>query len=275
MLWVPQKGSLLVQHNTGSIGAGAPGTSVTTGAASSTKGAVAEIYSATLFDAYWVSILANGYAASVVDSRGAMDILIGAATESVLIANLLFGGASTIGTRAGMKRWDFPLYIPAGSRLAVQAAGMRLSTAFSVAMYLYGGHGHPPFRVGQKVTTYGMGTVPDGTTIVPGINGADGTWTQIAASTNEDHFAFVPSFQDGDTVVGDRLINLSMGIGVATEQEIQSGAWWNTSSVEGVGGPMPCMPAFADVPAGTRLAMRASNNSTNDVLYNACIHAVS
>src|SRR3990167_3452343 len=197
MLWVPQKGILRVQHNLGAVGADPFGTSVTTGASASIKGTPAEIFASTSFDAYWVTIIASAYGASGAASEGAMDILIGAATEEVLIPNLLFGYCCTFGGPApeGWKQWMFPLYIPAGARIAVRAAGARTSTAFQVCMFLHGGSGSPPFRVGSKVTTYGMGTVPNGTSITPGTSGAEGAWAQIVASTTEDHFAFMPSFQ--------------------------------------------------------------------------------
>jgi len=277
MLWVPQKGVLRVQHNAGSVGTLTPGTSVTTGASTNTKGTPAEIFSATNFASFWMTIIATGYGAGGVASDGAMDILIGAATEEVLIPNLLMGECGNVGdnTEGGFKRWDFPLYTPAGSRIAVQAAGRRTSTAFNVVMYLHGGNGSPPFRVGSKVTTYGMGTVPNGTAITPGANGAEGSWAQIAAATSEDHFAFLPSFQvTNDSIILNRVLSLEIGVGAATEESI--GEWlFSAHANELVHGPMDSTPVFQDVPAGTRLSMRASNNATNSDSYNAVIHAVS
>lgn len=278
MLWVPQKGPVRVEHNTGTVSAANIGTSVTTGASSSTKGSVAELIASTSFDAYWVKIFATEYALAATASQGAMDILIGAATETVLIANLLMGYCGDFGnsTLQGWRQWDFPLYIPSGSRLSCQAAGARTSTAFRVAIYLYGGNGMPPYRVGQKVTTYGMGTVPDGTSITPGASGAEGSWTQITASTSEAHFAFVPSFQvsgDSNTTAANQLVDI--GVGAATEEEIAQSYWYCINGNEAMAGPLPSMPCFRDVPSGTRLAMRASNQGTNESGYNGVIHAVS
>jgi len=129
--------------------------------------------------------------------------------------------------------------------------------------------------VGSKVTTYG-GTAPNGVAITPGASGAEGSWTQIAATSSEDHFAFVPSFQvENDTTVNNLFYAVDIGIGSATEEEI--GQWlFSTNSNESMQGPFGnTMPAFQDVPSGTRLVMRASNNSTNDAQYGAAIHAVS
>ena len=177
---------------------------------------------------------------------------------------------------AGPKRWDFPLYIPAGSRIAAQAAGLRLSTAMRVWLYLYGGDGSPPFRVGSKVVTYGITTVPHGTALTPGESGAEGAYAEIVASTTEDHFAFLPSFQEGvDTTNTVRAYAVDIGIGAVTEEEIAQSYWFHGDSGENMAGPINSMPTFQDIPSGTRLAMRASNSGTNDAAYNGAIHAVS
>lgn len=168
----------------------------------------------------------------------------------------------------------FPLYIPAGSRLSAKAAGLRVSTAMTVAIWLYGGDGLPPFRVGSKVTTYGV-TVPNGTSITPGATGAEGAWAQITASTTADHFALVPSFQLGaDTVVSNNRYAVDIGLGAATEEEIVQSEWYVTSGDETCTNFGPHLPSFQDIPSGSRLSLRASCSGTADVV-DAAIHAVS
>jgi hypothetical protein len=278
MLWVPQKGPLLVQHNFGAVGTATPGTSCSTGGSASTKGTAVEIFSSTNFDAYWVTVIASQYGTAGAAAEGCLDILVGAATEEVLIPNLLMGycGGSTSTAGQGAKRWDFPLYIPAGQRIAAQVAGARTSTAMRVGLFLYGGNGYPPFRVGSKVTTYGIGTVPNGTAITPGASGAEGAYAQITAATSEDHFALVPSFQvatDGTTSLLHQMVDI--GIGAATEEQIAESYWFATDTNEKMCGPINSMPCFQDIPSGTRLAMRASNSGANDAAYQGAIHAVS
>jgi hypothetical protein len=267
-----------MEHNTGTVGAASPGTSVTTGAAAGTKGTAVQLIASTSFDAYWVTVLAHSYSNSATASQGCLDILTGAATEEVLIPNLLMGYCgwfAPASTTCGPKRWDFPLYIPAGTRLAAQAAGARVSTAMRVAIFLYGGDGYPAFRIGSKVVTYGV-TVPNGTTVTPGATGAEGAWTQITASTTEDHFALVPSWQvSGATVVNLRTLAVDIGLGAATEEEIAQSYWFSTDALEAMNGPHNSMPCFQDIPSGTRLTIRASNSGANDATYNAAIHGVS
>jgi len=267
MLWVPQKG--VVRHGSSGI------VQVTTGASSGTKGSVVELIASTSFDAYWVLVYVRNYANAGSASEGAMDILIGAATESILIPDLLVGycGASTNGF-AG-KSWLFPLYVPAGSRLSARAAGARTSTNIATRINLYGGLGLPQTRVGTRVTTYGV-SVPNGTTITPGESSAEGSWAQIVASTSEDHFCFVPSFQlQADSTINNRAYEVEIGIGAATEEAIGPDFIFGTDSSENMFGPANQFPVFAEVLVGTRLVMRASNSSTNDGGYGGAIHAVS
>jgi hypothetical protein len=283
MLWAPQKGVYRIEHNLGGVGTTTPGTSVTTGASSSTKGTPAELIASTAFDAYWVTVIATNYGLAATTSQGCLDILIGSATEEVLIPNLLMGfcgGGSVLGESA--KIWEFPLYIPAGSRLAAQAAGDRTSTAMRVGIILRGGDGTPHFRVGSKVTTYGITTVPAGTDVTEGASGAEGSWTQIASSTSEDHFAFVPSYHptDGDTTLtGVKTVWLDMGIGAATEEAMlgaEQSYVFRYGSGELCEGPWSPFPCFQDVPSGTRLVARCSLSGAADTgPGDVAIHAVS
>ncbi|HTJ17848.1 MAG TPA: hypothetical protein VL494_13805 [Steroidobacteraceae bacterium] len=278
MLWVPQKGVLRCDHNTGTVGATTVGTAVTTGASASTKGTPAQLIASTAFDAYWIRVCASAYASSGAASDGSLDIMVGAATEEIIIPDLLMGYCGDPVTSIGgmAKTWDFPLYIPAGTRISAQAAGVRTATAMRVAIFLYGGDGYPPFRVGSKVVTYGMGTVPNATAVTPGASGAEGSWTQITASTSESHFAIVPSLQqNNNTNMVARALAMDIGVGAATEEEILQSSWWGIGSTETVAGPMNGMPCFQDIPAATRLTARMSCSGTTSGTYEVALHAVS
>src|SRR5262245_61767637 len=279
MLWTPQKGILRCEHNSPAFPSqNMPGTSITSGASASTKGAWTQLIAATAFDAYFIVIAFNGLGAANNAWRACVDIGIGAATEEVLIADLLGGlapsqGGTTVNGPA--KQWAFPLYIPAGSRLTGRYASDRTGFASFLAIWLYGGHGYPPFRVGTKVTTYGTGTVPAGTAITPGASGAEGAWAQLVASSSEDHFALFPSFQVNDGSMNNRAFGVDIGVGAATEEEVAGNYWFGTTSDEVTMGPFPAMPTWADVPAGSRLSMRAQCSGVLDAAYEASLHAVS
>jgi len=64
------------------------------------------------------------------------------------------------------------------------------------------------------------------------------------------------------------------GVGAATEDRI--GTWVYSGTIsEQFMGPTPCVPAFQDVPAGSRLTLLASNSGVNDAAYDGLIYAVS
>lgn len=276
MFFIPSKGEMRVQTNAGSVGAASPGTAVTAHASSSAKGTPAELISSTSFDTYWVRIVVEDTCSSGSATGGALDLLVGASTEEVAIADMLVGQASDIATaNLGSQVFDFPLYIPSGTRIAAQFASEVWGDTAYVAVWLYGGHGSPMWRVGSKVTTYGISAPVTGVSLTPG-NGTEGAWTQIVASTTSDHFCFVPSLHSvGDTSGGNKTWKLNIGTGSATEEEI--GMWTYTgSSVEAFGMATQRLPAFRDVPSGTRLAARLSIDSTtgNYLDLNCAVHAV-
>lgn len=290
MLMVPNKGAIHRRTNiTGSAATSSFGTNVTTGGSVSTKGSAAELITSTPFDSYWITIIASGYASAAGASDGCFDLMVGAATEEVLIPNLLMGecgGDPNVGTGGtGPKIWNFPLYIPAGTRISAKAAGRRTSTTFQVGVILLGQNGYPPYPVGTKVTTYGMSTVPSGTTITPGASGANGSITQVTAATTEDHFAFFPSFQitnDATMTAGNIFVGMYKGaspseslIGLGNTNTSNMPYIYGVGSSETMSGPYNPMPSFDTVPSGTRLSLRASCTSALDAGYNGVIHAVS
>jgi hypothetical protein len=285
MLWTPSKGALLYEHTHGESGTAGPGVLVSTGATAATKGTPVQLIASTAFDAYLVHVIVSEYGASATTSRLAVDLLIGASTEEVLVPNMLCGFAGSLtADQASAMNYVFPLYIPAGSRLAARAAGDRVSTNCRVSVQLYGGAGYPPFPVGQRVVTYGVATVPNGTNVTPGASGAEGAWTQITSSTTEDCIAIVPSAQPptGDTTLTTSLFRGDVGVGAATEEIIAGGGreqsfLWRLTSVEIAHGLINPLPLFCDIPSGSRLTTRLSRTGAADTVatWNMALHCVS
>jgi hypothetical protein len=280
-LWVPQKGILRTAHNMGPVATTSAGAVAQTHATvANTKGAPVEIFASTPFDTFWVKIIASRYSLSAAAAAGALDILVGPSVEDRLIANLLMGyaGGNSTNQICGPKMWDFPLYIPGGTRVACAVAGALLATNVVVQMFLYGGN--VPFcQAGGKVTTYGItdASVPNGTAFTPGATGVEGAWQQIVAATSEDHFALVPSFSPrAITSLNDKWCHLDIGIGAAAaEDQIAEGYQFYTQASEQCGGPWNSMPCFGPIPSGSRLSIRASLHAALDTGgYDAALHAV-
>lgn len=143
---------------------------------------------------------------------------------------------------------------------------------------LHGGSVIPPWPVGQKVTTYGTGTTPQGTALTLGTSGAEGNWTEIAASTSREHFFLTHSFQFyNQTVVSNQNISMDIGVGAATEQQIVGPLLCSGSGSERVGQAFTSpFAGFVDVPSGSRLTMRGSTNiATADTGFQVSLHGVS
>lgn len=269
MLWMPQA-KIKNIDNLGVVGGVLTG--VTTSGTTLLDGTVTELISSgnNIQDSWGISIVICNSAGGGSPSETCMDILIGGATDDVLISALICGG----GSPAGGPRYFFPLHIPQGKRIAAVAAGVVVSNTCRVGIALHGG-GVPPFKVGSLVTTYGTQiNNARGQSITPTASGGAASVTELTASTSRDHFAFMPGFQCSDSTQNQRAYSIGIGVGASTEDRI--GTWYyGNDNDEAMYGPYPPMPVFQEVPAGSRLTMLAGNSGTNDAAYDGLIYAVS
>lgn len=269
-------GNVLVTSNLGIVGSGTPGTSVPDGATVDTYGAVTELISAASnvygCDAFEVMVC-NTLNPSALVGEMSVDILVGGATDDVLVSSLLVGG-TFYGTQ---RSYWFPVGIPAGVRIAAQLSAGAAQTTEPRVMFTMYKFPLPPFRVGSRVTTYGTKTNNSrGVAVTPTASGGAASVTQITASTSADHFYLMPGFQvsTDSTISATTFINVGIGVGAATEERI--GSWWfskNASELQS--GPWPYWGAWRHVPAASRLTILASNGGANDAAHDALIYAVS
>lgn len=270
MLWTPSAGAAKIISNAGITGSAFQ--TVTSGAAN-TYGSATELISSAnnTQDSWGVSIIAAETAASAVSSSCCVDILAGDATEDVLIPSLLMGWAYG----GPVRSYFFPVHVPAGTRIAARVANEAASKAIGLQVYLMGG-ATPRWPTGRKVTAYGTkNNSARGQSVTPAQSGAAASTTELAAATAEHHIYFLPGFEPyNDTTLQNR--NYSIGIGVGSTPTQRIGTWeFGFDAGEKGSGPMPPMGVWTEVPAGTRLAMLASNSGTNDSTYGGLIYAVS
>lgn len=276
MLWVPTQGSTTVVTNGGIVGSALPWTEVPENASANTYGAVTELISAANNnqESWGFEIIIWGTGASAAASQASLDVLVGGATDDVLVSSLLCGYSYN----AGSTRYFFPVHIPRGVRIAAQVSTARtgITNLPRVGIWLYGG-GVPPFPVGRKVTTYGTKINNSrGQAVTPTASGGAASVTQMTASTSEDHFYFLPGFQPATdtTITPNGWMNVGIGVGASTEQRI--GTWWYWKDTgEQWSGPVPQMGTFDHVDAGQRLTLLVSNSGANDGGYDGHIYAVS
>lgn len=275
MLWTPQKGRVKLITNGGIVGSATPGTGVPSSGTTLLDGAVTELISAAanVQDSWGIYINVTASGASTAAAEATMDILVGGATDDVLIESLIVGYATASSYGRG---YYFPVHIPAGLRVAATLASVRTGITSQVLVTLYGG-GVPPHRVGRKVTTYGSKiNNARGQAVSPTASGGAASVTQMTAATAADHFAFVPGFQAATDTTITPAGHVNIGIGVGADTADRIGTWYFTKdTVEAITGPIPPMPAYCDVLAGSRLVMLASNSGANDAAYDGLIYAVS
>lgn len=271
MLHAPLGGDVKILTNSGIVGSTTPGTAVPVGGTTLTYGTVTELISAAnnVQNSWCIEIVVLETSASAITSEASVDILIGGATDDVLISSLLVGGVYAATARSYM----FPIHIPSGVRIAARLASVSTTVTPRILVFLYGGI-QPPFRVGRKVTTYGTKiNNARGQAVTPTASGGAASATQMTASTTEDHFYFLPALQVVTTTINLRNVNLGIGLGAATEERI--GTWWLLSDAGEHSAQYPQFGVYRDVPAASRLTLLASNSGTNDTAYDGHIYAVS
>jgi hypothetical protein len=233
-----------------------------------------ELIAATSFDSYWVNITVHSNHLANTNSDSLLNIYVGASSaEQVLIPNLLAGwAASTPHSNAlPLKRYGFPLRIPAGTRLSARHQSVRTSTGVTVQVELLGGDPTPHW-VGTRVECVGGDTATSrGVAVTPGTT-SEGTLTSIGTSTYE--WGFVQPMIGGnipDTTMNAHAHAADIGSGAATVIAgledfyfLTSNAEWSANYSDG---------RFCLVPAGTTLYLRSQFGSTAES-NDWCIYGV-
>lgn len=280
-IWVPPSPFTAIETNLdGGNPAESPyGTLVASDAVAHTKNATyTELIAALAFDVYAIKIaMGNVGGTNGANSSMLVDIAIGAATaETVIIPNLIAGYASPFNnaTPNGGQRYWFPLRIPAGSRLSATAQGAVTSDDVRVAVWLYGKPIRPVWA-GETVTAYGIDTgTSRGVTVAAGIQAAEGTYTEITATTARDHpYLAVGAGCDGDLIVIAVLGVLDVGVGAATESTIASTMVLGSGTTETMQHEQ--MSVWAPVADGSRLAARIAIPGSSAQSYDVAIYGVS
>jgi hypothetical protein len=139
----------------------------------------------------------------------------GGTTFVTKIPALMAGHAGSVIIGGGIVYY-FPLYIPAGSRIGIQATGTT-AFAFNTAVKLYGQPRRPEaVRVGSYVTNFGTTTTgAQGTAITLGTT-ARGTYTQVGAATTRSFWWWQMGHTFVDTNVASAGISFDMAAGSST-----------------------------------------------------------
>ena len=189
MLLIPPSGLSTIQtHVTATTDETATfSISVTSGAGANAKNATyTQLIATTTYASYGIMVqLAGLQTTASTNQRCLVDIALGGAgAEVVIIPNLTCGNvADYVASSAQGVSYFFPIYIPAGVRVAATSQASTGADVVNVAVRLFQ---HPMGAggwFGSRVTAYGADTTNSrGTSVTPAQN-AFTTVTQIVAST--------------------------------------------------------------------------------------------
>lgn len=198
------------------------GTVITPGTAG-TKGAWAQVFTGAQVEReiFGILVFINNNSSSATTRNALVDIGIdpaGGTAYSVVIPDLIGGHAAP--TTVGGIYYYFPLYIPAGSSVAVRAVGT-VATTFNVALRVYGAPRRPDSVVcGTKVSAFGATLASaTGTTVTAGTT-ADGAWTQLGTATTHPTFWWQCGMTCVDTTMSANAHTMDISVGDASNKDI-------------------------------------------------------
>lgn len=251
-----------------------PATTITASATPHSVGAWQQVVAALSADVGFVRLTPTAtIAASTTNTSVLVNLGVGGAGSEVTVLpslNLGYWSSTTDGQHPG---WTFPLFIAAGSRVALQAQAAVISQSVGVRVEFFSPL--PGLEPSTKVVALGAVTASSrGTALAtPAANNTEGAWTQIHASTPEPFRALGVAFAGGsDTTLntGEGLVDIAVGASGA-EVPIIRDLMITTSLSEIVRSVSPLVHPCS-IPMGSRLAARwqhvsASGNSLDVVLY--------
>jgi hypothetical protein len=148
-----------------------------------------------------------------------------------------------IGFRAIGTQISLPLYIPAGSRIAVRHKGFVASKALAYTFDYYGSQNRDTAGLPRRWVPYGL--VSDasnsrGTQVTAGNSNAWGGWTALTTSTTYAHQLWVPMI-DGGSVAATTALNYRSQFAIddttdaatmVTNATVWDGPIWSTTTAE-------------------------------------------
>jgi hypothetical protein len=256
----------------------AAGTTVTASATTHTKGAWTQLIANTGARSLGIMVTLDNTAASNTATSLLVDIGIGASgSEQVLIPNLAAGYILPQATGTNLRTYYFPVFIPAGSRIAARSQGTIASDTVAVSLQLFQRPVGAGF-VGTRVTAYGVNLATSrGVDVTTGGTSAYGTAGTISASTaNSIRYMQVGMQGAGRATLTDLRVYADVRLGASTSiaGPLVGFADTGTESVTlNMGNALLQLQTF-NLPAGQDLRIAAMHNSATAAAYDFIVYGV-
>lgn len=202
-----------------------------------------------------------------------MDIGIdpaGGTSYTAVISNLPMGMSGGNGV---MREFYFPLFVLAGSSVAVRIQGTTATAnTVDVAATFFGQPKNPELaRATQYSETIGTVTATTGVAFTPGSSGAAGSWTSVGTTTRELWWWQVGlGINDASLTAADLLLDVAYGDG-SNKVMIIENMYHRMTSQETIHHGL-AMNCYKRVPGGSTIYVRGSTDiATLDSNYNVLV----
>lgn len=258
------------------------GTSITPGASNVTGSWTAVASSANIAkDIYGIYMQVFGAATSTASKPQLLDIGVdpaGSTSYGAVISSVQVGMSPSL-TQAGNREFFFPLFIKAGSSVAVRITGANATAGtVRVPMRFYGQPSRPlAVPVGSYSETLGANTGTSlGTSITPG-NAADGSWADLGATTR-DMWWWQPGYCIDNGTVTAEYTYLEFAWGDASNKHTMFKIMHGGTTAESCGlaaqTHLLWFAGFNQVPAGAHIYARGRCNNAPDTGYNVTMTGI-
>lgn len=238
------------------------------------KGAYTTLYSSLDEDTYGLTLIFQNNATSAANRVYVVDIAIGGAgSEQIIIPDLIASAASTYAAGVGLC-YHFPIFLPAGTRVAFRAQGSVTTVCFCWArayqrpqnpsMLRLGGYCEKVGLTGIVGTALTVGTTPIGAWASLGTTTRDNWWWQVGAHLGAADVSWVEQTYHVDLAYGDGT-NFRI---------ISEAVQFNSSAAEQWRKPLYVHMAECFVPAGSTLYARAWGSATPDSPFEVCAYGM-
>lgn len=241
------------------------GATVTPG--TSDFGAWASLVSATSTESYGILVNINSNLASNASRNSVITVGIdfaGGTSYVDLIPNLIAGNASTY-IKSGLWYY-FPVFVPAGSSLAVKGYSSVTSTIRCYAQLLQRPFNPSLIKKASYVDSFGV-TANAGTVVTAGTT-SEGAWTLLGTTTRRLWWwQFGAQITTADTSRSNNVYHVDVGFGDGTNMvTIIQDAQWVTSTAEDANNPPLSAGVEYPVPSGSSIYARIQCGGTAEVL---------
>lgn len=263
-MWLPR----LLSDGTSGTTSDRPDITVTSGGTTHTVGAWAQVVASLSEDVGFVrAVPVTPVSNSAGDSSALLNIGTGAAgSETTIIDSIGFGftGATSLNSHPG---WLFPVFIPRGTRVAIQSQGATLSLGTNWRFEFFAPvEGVKP---STKILAIGATLAASRGVVLtaPGGANTEAAWTQLVASTSEPYSALGVSIQGGsDTTQSAAKQLVDIGVGAAgSEAAIISNIVVEMLSTESMYNKGSLVHPVS-IPRGSRIAARYQTSATGGSL---------